>query len=119
MKESPLITLVKRHSETHFANIKYGYYVLIISLVYLIGLALLRAFGRRTPSRSSSAFKNKIIYRLYDIDPAIHLGILFFAVLIPFYYHYSLDYPIYGLSQKIREVELRLDPAEPIPHFKA
>ncbi|AJR80909.1 CLL_collapsed_G0018310.mRNA.1.CDS.1 [Saccharomyces cerevisiae] len=90
MKESPLITLVKRHSETHFANIKYGYYVLIISLVYLIGLALLRAFGRRTPSRSSSAFKNKIIYRLYDIDPAIHLGILFFAVLIPFYYHYSL-----------------------------
>ncbi|CAI4061641.1 hypothetical protein SKDZ_07G1020 [Saccharomyces kudriavzevii ZP591] len=90
IRESSLITFVKRHSETHFANIKYGYYVLVISLAYLVILALLRTFGTGTPARSASPIKNKIAYRFYNIDPAVHLGILFFALLIPFYFHYSL-----------------------------
>ncbi|CAI4062684.1 hypothetical protein SUVZ_07G0930 [Saccharomyces uvarum] len=89
-RESSLNTFVKRHSETHFANIKYGYYVLVISLVYLVGLVLLRVVGTRTLGRSASQLKNKVIYRFYTIDPAIHLAILFLALLAPFYYHYSL-----------------------------
>ena len=89
-KDLPNNPFVKRHSETHFANIKYGYYVVVISLAYVIMLVLLRTFGTRTPARSASPIKNKMIYRFYNIDPAFHIGILFFALLVPFYYHYSL-----------------------------
>ncbi|QLL34290.1 hypothetical protein HG536_0G01490 [Torulaspora globosa] len=83
-------SLWKRHGETHYANIQYGYYVLGISALYFIFLMVMRKVLPSRPATSSDSKFKKIIYGLYSIDPAINLCILLVLFLTPFYGHYSL-----------------------------
>ncbi|EDO15490.1 hypothetical protein Kpol_467p2 [Vanderwaltozyma polyspora DSM 70294] len=71
--------LVKRHGSTHFANINYGYYILFLSIIYIILLFCLRNYAKIT-TRSTRFFK-----KLYSLNPFIHLSILLIAIFIPFY----------------------------------
>lgn len=82
--------LSKRHGETHFANIKYGYFVLAVAFFYLVFLAGLRKIVSGKPGGSSSSKWRKFLYQLYSMNPAIHLTIIWIPLLIPFYHHYSL-----------------------------
>lgn len=83
-------SLWKRHGETHFANIQYGYYVLGTTVLYFVFLMLMRkAFPSRPARSSDSAFK-KLLYQLYALNPVFHLCILLILLLVPFYHHYSL-----------------------------
>lgn len=77
----------KRHSSTHFANIKYGYYVFVVTLLYLIFI-----YGiRKVSPKTQLTLRRYKIWRLtYSINPYWHLLILSFALVIPFFGHYSL-----------------------------
>lgn len=83
-------TVIKRHGDTHFANIQYGYYVLGISIIYLVLLMLLRRVLTSKPTKSSDSRLKKVLGQLYSINPAVHLSFLWILLLIPFYRHYSL-----------------------------
>ncbi|KAL3229129.1 putative metalloreductase AIM14 [Nakaseomyces bracarensis] len=80
----------KRHSETHFANIGYGFLVFLISVLYVVFLLLLRRVVKVRPSNKQRSIPVKIGTKLYSLDPSIHLLVLFIPILIPFYYKYSL-----------------------------
>lgn len=82
--------LLKRHSETHFANIPYGFLVFFISILYVLFLLVLRKIIKVRPSNRSKSFLVGAGIRLYSLDPAVHLLILFIPLMIPFYYKYSL-----------------------------
>lgn len=82
--------LEKRHGSTHLANIQYGYYVLGISVLYLVFLMLMRRVLSSRPTKSSDSRLKKILNQLYLINPALHLCIIWIFLLIPFYRHYSL-----------------------------
>lgn len=86
--------LVKRHGSTHYANVPYGYYVLFVSVFYLLFLWVLRKILRPKAAGINSSKKWKLAQQLYLVRPVIHLPILLVAVLLPFYRHYSLsEYP--------------------------
>ncbi|QLG70874.1 hypothetical protein HG535_0A08190 [Zygotorulaspora mrakii] len=82
--------LIKRHGETHFANIKYGYYTLAISIIYLAFLVALRSVVNGKPTNSSSSKWKRFLYQLYSINPGVHLAIIWIPLLVPFYHHYSI-----------------------------
>lgn len=82
--------LLKRHSETHFANIGYGFLVFFISIIYVVFLLVLRRVVKIRPSNRSKSLIVGLGTRLYSLDPAVHLLVLFIPLMIPFYYKYSL-----------------------------
>ncbi|KTB11595.1 putative metalloreductase AIM14 [Nakaseomyces glabratus] len=84
------ITLQKRHGNTHFANINYGYIVFFVSVAYVVFLILLRRIIKSYPSNKNRTFFGGLCKRLYTIDPALHLLILFIPLIATFYYHYSI-----------------------------
>lgn len=84
------ISLEKRHGSTHFANIQYGYYVLGISVLYLVFLILLRRVVSSRPTKRSDSKVRKLLSSLSSMTPVTHIAIIWILVLIPFYHHYSL-----------------------------
>ncbi|AGO13263.1 AaceriAFR116Wp [[Ashbya] aceris (nom. inval.)] len=72
--------IVKRHGDTHFANIYYGYYIFAVSIGYIILLLLLRKWQGRMVSRP----RNKVFRMLLDGSPVVHLPILLFFLGITF-----------------------------------
>ncbi|AQZ15366.1 AIM14 (YGL160W) [Zygosaccharomyces parabailii] len=83
--------LVKRHGNTHYANVAYGYYVLFVTVFYLLFLWVLRMILKPRAAGINSSRKRKLAQQLYLVKPVIHLPILLMAVLLPFYRHYSLS----------------------------
>lgn len=81
--------LFKRHGETHFANLKYGYYVFAVSILYILVLVLLRKL-MPTRNTSRSPKRSRLIRSIYGISPLYHLPAVIILLLIPFYHHYSL-----------------------------
>ncbi|CAR30913.1 hypothetical protein ZYGR_0P02170 [Zygosaccharomyces rouxii] len=83
--------LVKRHGHTHYANIPYGYYVLIVSFFYLVFLGVLRIILKPRAAGFNSSKRSRLAQKLYLVNPVVHLPILLVAVLLPFYRHYSIS----------------------------
>ena len=84
------ITMQKRHGKNHFANINYGYILFFVSVAYVVFLILLRRIIKSYPSNKNRTFFGELWKRLYTIDPALHLLILFIPLMATFYYHYSI-----------------------------
>ena len=67
------IQLIKRHDESHFANIKYGYFILFISFIYTIFIIFLRKIINIPTSESK--YRKSWRY-LHSLNPLVHLTIL-------------------------------------------
>lgn len=85
------LELVKRHGNTHYANISYGYYVFIVSLIYLLFLGVLRMILTPKAAGFNSSRRSGLAQQLYLVSPTIHLPILLVAIFLPFYRHYSIS----------------------------
>lgn len=83
--------LVKRHGNTHYANIHYGYYVFAVTFFYLLFLGILRIILSPKAAGINSSKRSRLAQKLYLVNPVIHLPILLVAVLLPFYRHYSIS----------------------------
>lgn len=81
-------TLEKRHGDTHFANLPYGYYVLGVILFYSFFLIFMR---RVIISRYTkvSPWKNRILQSIRTASPCFHLPLLSVFLFVPFVHHYS------------------------------
>ncbi|AAS53487.1 AFR116Wp [Eremothecium gossypii ATCC 10895] len=77
---------VKRHGDTHFANIGYGYYTFGVSVGYILLLLLLRKRRGTAVPRS----RHKLFQMMIDGSPALHLPILLLFLEIAFLGHYSV-----------------------------
>ncbi|SCV03712.1 LAMI_0H10352g1_1 [Lachancea mirantina] len=83
------MSLIPRHGNTHFANLKYGYLALAVSAGFVLILLVARHLA---PSRDKtrSRFRNWVARDAYHISPLLYLPVLFIALFIPFVHHYSL-----------------------------
>ncbi|SMN19235.1 similar to Saccharomyces cerevisiae YGL160W AIM14 Protein with similarity to iron/copper reductases (FRE1-8), possibly involved in iron homeostasis [Maudiozyma saulgeensis] len=74
------------HRKKHFANVYYGYWVLMISFLYLIFIYAIR----KMPNRPSvSSLHAHILNKIYRLDPMVHLLIIFIPVCLTIPTHYS------------------------------
>lgn len=83
--------VVKRHGNTHYANIHYGYYVLVVCFFYLLFLGILRIILKPKAAGFNSSKRSRLAQKLYLVNPVVHLPILLVAVFLPFYRHYSIS----------------------------
>lgn len=74
------------HHSKHYANVNYGYNVLMVSLLYIFLLYALRNLPNRPSVTSLHA---RILNRLYNLDPVVHMSLVFIPLLITFPTRYS------------------------------
>ena len=83
------VELQNRHAESHYANIGYGYYTLLISVLYLVFLMLLRRLVT-VNGRSS-----KIVKEIHSLGVLSHLSIVFLPLIIGFFLHNASKSTVY------------------------
>ncbi|SCU90634.1 LAME_0E09384g1_1 [Lachancea meyersii CBS 8951] len=82
--------LLPRHGSTHFANIPYGYYALLVSFGFVL-LTIAGRFVVGSRLNSNSHFGGVLGRKWYNASPALGLLVLYMALLIPFVKHYSIS----------------------------
>ncbi|CCK71849.1 putative metalloreductase KNAG_0I00580 [Huiozyma naganishii CBS 8797] len=75
--------LFKRHGNTHYANIGYGYYVLAVSVVYVAFLYGIKFIPRKWSQ------SNRFLRYVTGLSVPLHLLILMLPIFVPFVHHYS------------------------------
>ncbi|SCV04893.1 LANO_0G13740g1_1 [Lachancea nothofagi CBS 11611] len=80
--------LLPRHSDTHFANIPYGYYALLVSVGFVLSIIAARFVVHSRP-KSNSRWDRIVSRRWYNASPLLGLFSLFIPLLVPFVHHYS------------------------------
>lgn len=86
----------EEHHKKHFANIYYGYWVLMISFLYLMFLYVVRKLPNRPSVSSTHAH---ILNKIYQLNPMVHLLIIFIPVCLTLPTHYSF-FQNFGLYAK-------------------
>lgn len=81
--------LQRRHGETHYANIAYGYYAGIVSIAFVALLIAGRKLGSFRP-QGRSKWSKAVLRGVHSGSPLIYLVVLYVALLTPFIHHYSL-----------------------------
>ena len=71
----------EEHHTKHYANINYGYNVLMVSLLYIFLLYALRNMPNRP---SVTSLHSRILNKIYSLDPVVHMCLLFIPLLITF-----------------------------------
>lgn len=77
----------EEHHKKHFANIYYGYWVLMVSFLYLL---LVYAIRKLPNKPSVLSVHRRVLNRIYKLDPTLHLLIIFIPVCLTLPTHYPL-----------------------------
>ncbi|CCF56759.1 hypothetical protein KAFR_0B04620 [Kazachstania africana CBS 2517] len=81
--DSKHLLLWKRHGEEHFANVKYGYWVLLVSIAYICVLFVIRRFRKI----NNNIHKSDLFWsQLYSVNPFLHLSLILVPSFLLFYY---------------------------------
>ncbi|AET38435.1 putative metalloreductase Ecym_2733 [Eremothecium cymbalariae DBVPG len=80
------VRLTKKHGDTHYANIPYGYYTFGVTFCFIFGLILVRKFC----SVKSSKSKSRLVRSIVDASPIVYVPTLILVLGVPFVHHYSL-----------------------------
>lgn len=80
------VAIESRHGDTHYANIQFGYYALIICCLYIILLVLLR---KLIPRKYIFNNNSGLLRKIYLLNPWLCLSILFSVLSILFVGRFS------------------------------
>ncbi|SCU98760.1 LADA_0H15192g1_1 [Lachancea dasiensis] len=84
-----MTNLLPRHGETHFANIPYGYYALLVCVAFVLNVIAARLVLADRPT-SCNRWYHSVIRQWYNASPLVGLVTLFVPLMIPFVHHYSI-----------------------------